>query len=292
MYELIQAGESTFYIQCPAKIGIYRTNGTDVYLIDSGNDKDAGRKVRQILDKNGWRLKAVLNTHSNADHVGGNRYLQSQYGCDIFASGAEAAFTRRPLLEPSLIYGGYPFEGLRNKFLMAQPSDARDVADPGFPKEIGVIPLPGHFIDMVGFRTPDDVVFLADCVASGATLQKYGVTFLYDIGAQLKTLDAVEAMEAALFVPAHADAAADIKALVRLNRDKTLEIADVLAGLCETPLIFEDILQRIFTHYGLTMSDSQYVLVGSTVRSYLSWLRDTGRLAVNYDNNKMLWSRA
>ncbi len=291
MFELIQAGKNTYYIQCPAKIGIYRASETGVYLIDSGNDKDAGRKVRQILDANGWRLLAILNTHSNADHVGGNRYLQSQYGCDIFSNGAEAEFTRRPLLEPALIYGGYPFEGLRSKFLMAQPSDVRDLSDPAFPGEIGVIPLPGHFVDMVGFRTPDDVVFLADCVASEATLQKYGVTFLYDIGAQLKTLDAVEAMEAALFVPAHADAAVDVKALVSLNRDKTLEIADVLLSLCETPMIFEDILQRIFTRYSLTMSDAQYVLVGSTIRSYLSWLKDTGRLAVSYEDNRMLWQR-
>ena len=70
---------------------------------------------------------------------------------------------------------------------------------------------------MVGFRTPDDVVFLADCISSEKTLTKYGVTFLYDIGAQLETLAAVEAMEAALFMPSHADAAKDVKsALVRL----------------------------------------------------------------------------
>ena len=30
-----------------------------LYLIDSGNDKDAGRKVRQILDRNGWHLTAI-----------------------------------------------------------------------------------------------------------------------------------------------------------------------------------------------------------------------------------------
>lgn len=291
MFELIRAGENTFYIQCPAKIGIYRANGTDVYLIDSGNDKDAGRKVRQILDQNGWRLKAILNTHSNADHVGGNRYLQNQYHCDIYANGAEAAFTRQPLLEPTIIFGGYPFKELRGKFLMAQPSGARDVADPGFPNEIGVIPLPGHFIDMVGYRTPDGVVFLADCIASGESLKKYGVTFLYDVGAQLETLAVVEAMEAALFVPAHADASADIKELVRINRAKVLEIADRLLDLCQTPMIFEDILQRIFSHYQLTMTAAQYALVGSTVRSYLSWLYDTGRLTVSYEDNRMLWQR-
>lgn len=32
MYELHQVGEKTYYIECPAKMGIYRTNDTDVYL--------------------------------------------------------------------------------------------------------------------------------------------------------------------------------------------------------------------------------------------------------------------
>lgn len=48
MYELIQAGEQTYYIQCPAKIGIYRANDREVYLIDSGGDKDAGRRVKIV----------------------------------------------------------------------------------------------------------------------------------------------------------------------------------------------------------------------------------------------------
>ncbi|NCC68563.1 MAG: MBL fold metallo-hydrolase, partial [Clostridia bacterium] len=179
MYELIKVGESSYYIDCPAKIGVYKADDKSVYLIDSGNDKDTGRKVRQILENNGWTLAAILNTHSNADHIGGNRYLQTQTGCKIFANGIEADFTRHPILEPSFLYGGYPCKDLRHKFLLAQESDARDFNDPDFPKEIGVIPLPGHFFDMVGFRTPDDTVFLADCISSRDTLEKYGIPFLY-----------------------------------------------------------------------------------------------------------------
>lgn len=53
MFELIQVGEQSYYIQSPAKIGLYLANDRDVYLIDSGNDKDAGRKVRQILERKG-----------------------------------------------------------------------------------------------------------------------------------------------------------------------------------------------------------------------------------------------
>lgn len=292
MYELVQAGENTFYIECPAKIGVWREGAADVWLIDSGNDRDAGRKVLNILSGQGWTLKGILNTHSNADHVGGNRYLQEQTGCGIFASGVEAALIRHTQLEPALLWGGYPFRDLRGKFLMAQDSDARDVGDPAFPRSLEIIPLPGHFLDMVGFRTPDDVVFLADCVMNGEILQKYGVTFLYDVGAQLETLDRVGRMEAKLFVPAHAAAASDVRALARLNREKLLEVADALLTFCQTPVIFEDILQKVFARYALTMNAAQYALVGSTVRSYLAWLKDTDRLALRYEDNRMLWQRA
>ena len=48
----------------------------------------------------------------------------------------------------------------------------------------------------------------------------------YDVGAYLETLDKVEQMEAAMFVPAHAEASADVKQLVRYNRDKVHGVAD------------------------------------------------------------------
>ena len=101
MYELIQVSDRSYYIQGPAKIGLVKLNDTEVCLIDSGNDKDTGRKVRRILDANGWRLTAVYNTHSNADHIGGNKYLQGQTGCKIYTQGIECSFTRHPILEPA-----------------------------------------------------------------------------------------------------------------------------------------------------------------------------------------------
>jgi len=39
------------------------------------------------------------------------------------------------------------------------------------------------------------------------------------------------------------------------------------------------------------MNFEQYVLVGSTVRSYLSWLKDNGKLDVNFEDNILLWKQ-
>lgn len=291
MYELIQVSEQSYYIQSPAKIGLVRLNDRDVCLIDSGNDKDAGRKVRKLLDANGWKLTAIYNTHSNADHIGGNQYLQRQTGCKVYAPGIDCAFTRSPILEPSFLYGGYPFKELRHKFLMTQPSDAQELTADALPEGFRMIPLPGHFFDMVGFRTPDDVVYLADCLSSRETLEKYQIGFIYDVAAYLKTLETVKTMQAKMFVPAHAAASEEIAELAQYNIDKVLEIAEKIVTVCAQPLCFEEILQKLFADYELTMSFEQYVLVGSTVRSYLAWLKDTGRLNAFFENNRMLWQR-
>ena len=46
---------------------------------------------------------------------------------------------------------------------------------------------------------------------------------------------------------------------------------------------------ELFLDYGLRMSFEQYVLVGSSVRSYLAWLKDSGRMDVIFENGQMLW---
>ena len=153
MFELVRVGERTHYIESPAKMGVYQLNDQEVVLIDSGNDKDAGKKIQNILNEKGWTLKFILNTHSNADHIGGNTVLQQRLGVAAFTSGIEACFNRFPILEPSFLYGGYPCKALRNKFLMAQPSQTQDIETIELPQGLQSIPLEGHYFGMLGVRT-------------------------------------------------------------------------------------------------------------------------------------------
>ncbi len=291
MYELIQVSNNSYYIDCPAKIGVVRLNDADVVIIDSGNDKDTGKKVKKILDANGWRLTAIFNTHSHADHIGGNRYLQTQTGCKIYAAGAEKGLTEFPVLEPSLLYGGNPPKELRHKFFMAEPSKVEFLTDAALPLGMQSFFLPGHCFDMVGFRTSDDVVYLADCLASEQTLEKYKITYIVDVEAYLKTLDEVSKMSAACFVPSHAEATEDIAPLCRQNIDAVNEIGEQITDICSTPHSFDALLARVFEVYQLRMTPEQHALVGSTVRSYLTYLKNRGTLTSEIENNIMRWKR-
>ena len=291
MYELVMLTERSGYIDCPAKMGVFLCDPSSAVLIDAGSDKDAGKKALKALDSKGWTLKAVINTHLHADHIGGNKLVAKRTGTPIYGPSIAAAVAGHPILEPTVLYGGYPPKQLRNKFLMAEPSAVKPIeeADLAALGGLVILQLPGHSMDMIGIRTPDNVVFPADCVFSEETTQKYHVNFQYDIAQALATLDYLETLEAEWFVPAHAAPCKDIKPLAQANRAKMLEVADLLLQLCEGGKGFEDILAGVFTHYGLEMNIGQHALVGSTVRSYLAWLADTGQISLEIADNHLMF---
>lgn len=289
MYELIQLSEHDYYIDCPAKIGLVVVGDNEVILIDSGSDKDAGKKVLRILEEKGWTLKAIYNTHSHADHIGGNRLLQERTGCRVFARGLECAFTNYPVLEPAGLYGGLPFKELRHKFLLAQDSNAEPLTEYMLPDGIKMIELPGHCFDMVGFLTPDGTAYVADVVSSEETLAKYGIGYLWDPEQAIKTLEHVQTVEAKRFVPAHAEVTENIGELAQINIRAIGFVRDNIVRLCKVPIAFETLLKKIFDDYGLTMTAQQYVLIGSTVRSYLSSMYTSGILTYEFVDNEMLW---
>lgn len=288
--ELIQAGEKTYYIKNPTNIGIYKINDTEVYLIDTGNDKDAGKKILKITNAQGWTVKGIITTHSNADHIGGNKLIQDRTNCPIYALGIEKSFTEFPILEPSYLYGGYPFKDLRNKFLLAKESIVTAI-DNNLPKGLTYFSLKGHYFDMLGIKTDDDVYFLADSLFSEETITKYHLFVIYDVKEYLNTLDYLSTLNGKLFIPSHCEATTDISSLIELNRKKVLEISNKIYSLCEKESTFEDILKQIFDDYDLTMNPNQYVLIGSTIRSYLSYLYDSEKITYEFKDNKMYWKQ-
>ncbi len=287
--ELVKVGEKTYYIKNPTNIGIYKVDDENVYLIDTGNDKDAGKKILKIVEEQGWKVKGIINTHSNADHIGGNKVIQDRTNCEIFAFNIEKSFTEFPILESSFLYGGYPFKDIRNKFLLAKESKVTNIEN-NLPEGLEYINLKGHFFDMIGIKTSDNVYFLADSLFSKETITKYHLFFIYDVREYLNTLDYLSTLNGKLYIPSHCEATDDITNLIELNKNKIKEVADKICSICENRT-YEEILKCIFDEYNLEMNPNQYVLIGSTIKSYLSYLYDENKLTYEFNNNKMLWKK-
>ena len=294
MYELIQVSESAYYIASPTNIGVVKVSPDHVIVIDSGSDKDAGKKIKRILEANNWTLDAVYNTHFHADHVGGNRYLQQNTGCRIYCPETEAEFVRHPFLEPSFLYGGMPPKELRHKFLMAKESETEDLKPEDLPENMEMFPLPGHSFNMTGYRTDDGVFYIADCLASKETLDKYQVSFMVDPEAYIETLRHITDIQADLYIPCHAEPCNrdELKQLAEINIEKVYEVADKILGITSSPKTTDEILKEIFEGYGLEMTFEQHALLGSTIRSYLSWLEKEEKVIPQIDDGYVKWVKA
>ena len=70
-----------------------------------------------------------------------------------------------------------------------------------------------------------------------------------------------------------------------------MSIANKICELCKNGLTFESLLKEVFNEYDLTMNPNQYILIGSTVKSYLSYLYDEGRITYIFKDNKMYWKQ-
>ncbi len=286
------AGE-TSYFPGRVNVGVYR-KGQNIWIIDSGLDDDAGRKAARWTEGEKLTLRRIVTTHSNADHCGGNAFLRKRTGCSAAATKIESVIIEQPFLEPLLLWSARPFGEISNKFLQSKPSEVDLVIGNSGPFDesgLEAVPLPGHFIDMIGVRTPDDVLFTADALFSEELISRYSMMFVLDVEAALATLDFLEKTEARWFVPSHAQPAEDIGPLVQANRRALLRVSELVLERCIEPASREEILKTLSDRFTLSMSVTEYVLNHAVVGAHLTWLRGRGLLFPVVSEGRLLWKR-
>lgn len=240
--ELIKLGDKTYYIKNNTNIGVYKLNDTDIVLIDSGLDESVSRKILRIINDNNWNIKYIINTHSHADHTGGNNFLQSRTNCKIYSSEIECDITNHPIIEPIYLYGSYPFKELRNKFFEAKPSNCEKLVDID---GLEYFTLTGHSFDMIGIKTSDNVYFIGDSLFDENTINKYHISYLNNVSEFINSLDKLSEING-LFVPSHGEVSNDIHSLIKLNKDKTNEILNKILLICKDSITLEDIVKDLF----------------------------------------------
>jgi len=291
--ELVAVTDNVAYIPGAVNIGVLR-NGERCAIIDTGLDKDSGRGIRKVLEADGLPLEAIINTHSHADHFGGNDYLARNLKAKVYAPSIESGVIQNPILEPIyLFHGATPIRNLRNKFVLAKSSPVDHIIEPGKIEIIGleveVVPLPGHCFNQIGVLA-DNILFCADTVFSERVIDKYKIPVVQDVGSHLETLDRMGGMDHDMFVPAHTRPVEDIKELVAKNVSTTQGIIDDIKQLLDGPKTTEHVMSELCTSYGLDLSVvQQYFLIHMTIMAYLGYLYDEKQIDIEMEGNLLRW---
>jgi glyoxylase-like metal-dependent hydrolase (beta-lactamase superfamily II) len=295
---LQQITSRTFYIPGANNLGIVATGDGGAIAIDTGLDKDTGRLIRKALDEARLQLCAIVSTHHHADHIGGNDYLVRNIpGVEVYAPRLEAALIEHPILEPIYLnMGAQPIAALQVKWLMAKGSPVDRIVD-GERLEIAgvafeVIGLPGHSVNQIGVAV-DGVCFAADGFFGPAVLQKHGVPYAHDVGAQLASLDRIAARGDQYFLPGHGeltrrDQLEEALATNQAAISRSMQL--VREALVQQPGDLPTIARRVGRALELSLAGiPQYAIFVSAVAAHLSYLEAQGLARVALEEQGMIW---
>lgn len=286
--ELVHIKGNTYYIKGITNCGVYVLNdNNEVALIDCGTVEN-GPEIYEILKQNNMKLTHLIFTHCHADHSGGCGYLSKMTGCKMIASKIERAFFRDSKLDIGFLYGGYPLDEYDGRLMHIE--DNREIyALDQIPSGLQSFKLPGHHYGMIGIKTSDDVYFVADTLGSMELVDKQHILLIYDVKGYLDSLDFVESLNGKYVVPSHSDVTTNIKEVVEFNRNKINEIINVLLEFLKEEHNCTECASHIFDYYNLRISYNKYMLILSTVRSYLSYLSNNKRIKNYFKNNRLVF---
>jgi glyoxylase-like metal-dependent hydrolase (beta-lactamase superfamily II) len=317
MMALHQISRRAFYVPGANNLGVVTTDDGGAIAIDTGLDKSTGRKLRRALDEAGLTLRAIINTHHHADHIGGNDYLiRNLPDVSIYAPPLEAVSIEHPPLQATFLnYGATPHKALRTRWLRATGTpvdnligDSTSILEGrSFPLEVAgvafeVLPLPGHSIAQVGLCY-EDVCFAADGFFGPEVVAKHGILFAFDVAAQLASFERLATRSEAWFVPGHGTLTprSELAAALEANRSATLEASDVLLHALAAPGSHADVAARVYALLAeragrpaaeqsvATMGIPQYAVFAGAIAAHLSYLEAAGRVRVELDHSGLVW---
>lgn len=295
--------EHTGYLSKSTNIGVVWGDSL-LFIIDSGDSEEFGISVVNDIQAlfPGKQVKAVINTHGHSDHVGGNLAIKSLTGAQIWAPPTESIFIENPALVPDIYWGGRHFCAMDTPvYTTAKPckvdrlltGEAIDAGD----TTIKPISLPGHFYDQVGILVTEKqsgkkTFFLGDAFFGIKVIKKYWIPFMQDEQLFRESIEKIENTDADFYIPSHGEKCTreQLPALAEVNKLITLETETlILKTLSQKPRCYEEILKAVADFAGLKMRFSQYILIGTTIRSYLSRLYNNGKVTCEMQDNSLIW---
>lgn len=304
---VINISDCIYYISGPTNIGIIEEQLSDtksnLYMIDSGCNTEDGKRIfteiTEYFSQKDITIKAIINTHSHADHCGANNYIQQKTNCEIWITENEQGSLINPFLQPIISWGGNPLPEINSSYYVAEKTVPNKIINTNEKLtlnngiKLSFINLPGHYFEMIGILCEDNnkkVLFASDGIFGRKNIGKYWIPFLYDVKEFKNSLDTISSLNADFCIPGHGEPTSQIEETVELNKIAIISNEQcILEALKYKEQTQEDILKYVADKNEINLHIAQYMLIGCTIKAYLTFLYNEGKISYHIKENKMYW---
>lgn len=310
---IIELSSGVYVIPATTNVGVITTetdSGIEVYLVDSGCTEIDGEYVLDVLKAffeqlgQSFTLKAIITTHGHADHCGAHNFLRQESGCQIWAAKEEEGAMNTPIIQGTVLWGGYPPHELRTLFFMpsSTPVDRfispDDVIELSEGRTISFMELKGHSYKTLGVivtgKNQNKVLFPGDNIFPRNEIINHWIPLILNPVEYMDSLDQLCAIPKVEWcIPSHGDfLKRNINEAAELNKIAIISTRTCILDSLKTKkrLTAEEIVKYVADKNEMQLSLSQYELVSSTIRSYIAVMHDAREIKMEVSDNKLYFS--
>lgn len=267
----------------------YKINDEDIIMCDSGWAEGEREGIDALLEKNHFRIVAIICSHAHIDHIGNNAYFKKKYNCIIAMSAHEALICSSPV-SLKVYYSSQSLTSVAEHFghmvcetdiMIADNQDQIYICGTKFK----IIHASGHSPAHIGIITPDNVAYLGDMLISEEVMKSAKIPYAYILKEDLKSKFKLYDLKCSKYIISHKGVYHDIRQLITDNINFYKRIAAKVYGVIDEPMTMEDILKAVTKDFNIHIKSVQrYVFVERMLRSYVEYLHETGAIELNIDD--------
>jgi hydroxyacylglutathione hydrolase len=277
-------------------IPFYKINHEEIIMLDSGWAEGEREGIDELLEKNKFKVVAIICSHAHIDHIGNNAYLKKKYSC-IIAMSAYEALICSSTVSLKLYYSSQTLSEVTEHFgHMVCETDImifdnqHSITVCGI--EFKILHTPGHSPAHICIITPDDVAYLGDSLISYEVMRGAKMPYAYILSEDLKSKLKLYDLRHSRYIVAHKGMYEDITKLITDNIEFYKNRASTIYSIIEGSMTMEDILKAAIKNFNINVkSRYKYSIIERMLTSYVEYLNEAGSIVLKMDNGFLKYSK-